>query len=134
MAQTLTASSSSSAPSRKLLSKLLAVIEDSKAEEITSLDVHNLSDVSDYFVIASGRSDRHVQGIARRLLDFAEEHELKPLSVEGFEKGHWVLIDLGDVVAHVFYGPLRQEYNLESLWSEAPKVSIKKRKKVLQAA
>lgn len=135
MKPAIATSTATPSASRTMLNKLFSVVEDSKAEQITTLDVHRISDVSDFFIIANGRSDRHVQGIARRILDFAEQCGLTPISVEGFEKGHWILIDLGDIVAHIFYAPLRQEYNLDGLWSEAPRVSVKKRRKAqLQAA
>ncbi len=90
-----------------------------KGLELEILDVRNLSDIADYFVVVSGRSDRQVQGIGNRVLEAAEKVGLEPISIEGFEKGHWILIDFGELVVHVFYEPVRAHYDLESLWSRS---------------
>lgn len=97
---------------------------EAKATNPLALDVQGASDIADHFVIVSGRSDRHVQGIANRVLDAAQQRGISPITIEGFEKGHWVLIDLGDVVLHVFYEPLRSHYNLENLWAEARPIDL----------
>ncbi len=97
--------------------------------DTTILDVSKVFDLSDYFIVVSGRSDRQVQGIANRILATMNERGLKPLTVEGVEQGHWVLMDWGDVVVHIFYEPLREHYDVEGLWIRAEKISFKKDKK-----
>ena len=84
----------------------------------------SVSDFADYFIVASGRSDRQVQGITNRGIKELAKVGVRPLSVEGYEDGQWVLIDCGDVVAHVFYEPVRSEYDLESLWIRARKLDL----------
>lgn len=99
---------------------------DAKARDVRALDVsHNIA-LSDYFVMASGKSDRQVQGIANKILAALDKHGISPVAVEGYEQGQWVLIDCGDVVAHVFYEPMRSHFDLESLWFKAPKLDLKK--------
>lgn len=92
--------------------------EDAKGENIQVYDMMGNSDIARYFVIASGRSDRQVQGIAQRILSSCDKHDIEVLSVEGIEKSHWVLIDTGDVVVHLFYDPVRSKFDLEGLWGE----------------
>jgi iojap-like ribosome-associated protein len=96
-----------------------------KAKDLVVLDLQKLVSYTDYFVIATGTSDRHVQAISdrvyRRLKD--KLHRL-PISYEGQDSGQWVLIDYGDVVFHVFQKEPRQFYGLDELWSDAPQVSL----------
>lgn len=96
---------------------------DIKAEDPTVLDVSKLTSFTDYFVIVSGRSDRQVQAIADNILEKLREKKIKPLGVEGYETGHWILMDFGTVVAHIFYTETRLFYALEKLWSDAPRIS-----------
>ena len=91
-----------------------------KAEDVVVLDVSELSDVTDYFVLLSGGSQLQVKTIAEAILDGAVERGEKPLHVEGRELGSWVLIDFFDVVAHVMQPRTRNYYALERLWGDAP--------------
>jgi ribosome-associated protein len=86
-----------------------------------------MSDFSDYFIVVSGRSDRQVQGITNRVIEELLSIGVKPLSVEGYEQSQWVLIDCGDVVVNVFYEPVRQFYDVESLWMRARKLEVASR-------
>jgi ribosome-associated protein len=97
---------------------------DHKAQDLVLLDVRGISSFADYFLICSGRSSRQVQGIAERMEDALRDLGIRPLGVEGRREGHWVLMDYGDVIVHVFYGPIRDVYDLESLWSEAVRVDL----------
>jgi ribosome-associated protein len=99
--------------------RIVQACEDVKGQDVVVLDVASISDFADYFIVASGRSDRQVQGITNRIIEELAKHNVRPLSVEGYEDGQWVLIDCGDVVAHVFYEPMREAYDLESLWMRA---------------
>lgn len=88
------------------------------------LEVKKLSSFTDYFVICSGNSDRQVQAIAGHIEEKLKEGNVRPLSVEGKREGRWVLLDYGDVVIHVFYQPVREFYDLERLWSDAPRIEL----------
>jgi ribosome-associated protein len=88
------------------------------------LDVSELSSFADYFVICSGRSSRQVQGIADHLEENLQSLGIKPQGVEGRREGHWILMDYGDVIVHIFYEATRRFYDLESLWSEARSVPL----------
>ena len=98
--------------------------EQSKAQEIVLLDLSGFASFSDFFVICSGKSSRQVQGIADNLERGLREQGIRPLGVEGRGEGHWILMDYGDVIVHIFYEPIRDHYDLESLWSEAKKVRL----------
>ncbi len=97
---------------------------DYKAQELLLLDVAQISSFADYFIICSGRSSRQVQGLADHLEESLREMGIRPLGVEGRREGHWVLMDYGDVIVHIFYEPTRRVYDLESLWSEAKPVDL----------
>ena len=122
------AKSASKKPASPLTSRSLARLVaqsafDVKAEEIIVLDLRTLSSFTDYFVIASGRSDRQVRAMADRIEENVKKR--RPISVEGYAKGHWILIDYGEVVAHIFYEETRTFYSLEKLWGDAPRLRLK---------
>jgi ribosome-associated protein len=93
---------------------------DHKAERVVALDVSGLTSFTEGFVIASGSSDRHVRAVADAVVERAAQLGREPLGVEGLEGGEWVLIDLDDVVVHVFQREKREHYDLERLWADAP--------------
>ena len=94
------------------------VLKDMKAQDVEVLDVRKLTDVTDYMVIASGTSDRHVKSMAYRLREHVrEQNKVRPLGVEGEHQGDWVLIDFGDIVVHIMRPQTRQYYDLERLWN-----------------
>ena len=103
---------------KKMQQLIYKIMIDAKGQDISVLDVRRLTDITDYMIIASGTSTRHVNGIARKLIDRMRELSYKPLGVEGEDTGEWVLIDFGDVVAHVMQPQTRDFYSLEKLWSE----------------
>lgn len=94
-----------------------------KAEDLIILDVYNLTSIADYFVIMSGRSTRHVQGLAEAVSYALLGKKAKMSSVEGLREGVWVLLDYDGVVVHIFYSEVRQLYDLEGLWHDAPRIS-----------
>lgn len=98
-----------------------AVLE-KKAEGIVVLDVRGLTSIADAVIICSGRSNRQVSAIAENIQRFLRNHRIRPLSVEGLKDGHWVLLDYGHVIIHVFYESTRFFYDLEGLWSDAIRV------------
>lgn len=97
---------------------------DAKGRDLVVLDVDNVFSLAKYFVIVSGRSDRQVQGIANRILDSLAENNIDPISVEGVEQGHWALLDVGDVLVHIFFHETREQFDLESLWARATHVEV----------
>ena len=97
---------------------------DAKAEDLVILDVRGLASFTDYFVIMSGRSSRHVQGLAETLEAAMRSKRISSAKAEGIQDGMWVLLDFGDVVVHIFYHEQRSFYDLEGLWHDAPRVEI----------
>ena len=93
-----------------------------KALDLMVLDVSRFSSFADYFIICSGKSSRQVQGIADNLENELKNRGIYPIGTEGKREGHWVLMDYGDVIVHIFYEPVRYFYDLESLWSDAAKI------------
>ena len=107
---------------KEILKKILTACEDAKAIDPVVLDMKDLVNLTDKYVIASGRSDRHVIGIANRIKTDLRDCKIKPLVVEGMNKAHWVLMDYDQVVVHIFYESARELYDLEGLWSNAKKI------------
>ena len=97
---------------------------DRKAYDLVVLETGRVSSIADYFVICSGRSDTQVQALAEVVEEQMALGEVRPLAVEGFPHGQWVLVDYGDVVVHIFYVPVRQFYDLERLWTRAARVEL----------
>ena len=96
-----------------------------KAFDVRILEVRGLSSLTDYLLLASGRSDRQVQAVAESVrLGLKKDHAVLPLAVEGMNEGRWVLIDYGDVMVHIFQQPVREFYDLDGLWSEAAEISV----------
>lgn len=95
-----------------------------KAQDPVILEVAGIVSFADYFVICSGRSTRHVQAIAEHLDRALHERRLKHMGIEGLREGHWVLLDIGDVIIHIFYQPVRKFYDLEGLWAEAGRIEL----------
>lgn len=93
---------------------------DRKAEDVVLLELRGLSSATDFFLIATGRSDTHVTAIADFLIDEMKRIGARPSSVEGLRGGHWVLIDYFNFVVHVFHPAAREFYQLERLWGDAP--------------
>jgi ribosome-associated protein len=100
------------------------IIGERKAINPILFEVGKLVSITDYFLIASGNSSRQVQAIARHLQRKMREQGFRPDGTEGEQEGHWVLIDYGDVVIHLFYQPIREFYDLEGLWIEAPRMDL----------
>ena len=95
-----------------------------KARDLVVLEVRELTSIADYFIICSGSSDRQVQSIAQGIEENLSEAGHSPFSVEGANRGHWVLMDFSDVIVHIFYEPVREFYDLEGLWGHAPRVEL----------
>lgn len=90
-----------------------------KASRLVMLDVKGLSSITDVLLICSGKSNRQVTAIAEHIKLDLKKQGIRPLSIEGTSEGHWVVMDYGDVIIHVFYEPVRVFYDIEGLWSDA---------------
>ncbi|WP_417899520.1 ribosome silencing factor [Bacillus haimaensis] len=112
--------------SKELLQLAAQAADDKRAEELVALNMKGISLVSDYFLICHGNSDKQVQAIARAIKEAAEEQGQHVRRMEGFDEARWILVDLGDVVAHVFHKDERGYYNLERLWGDAPREDVLK--------
>jgi len=99
-----------------VLETVIACLEDSKAEEITTIDIQEKSALADYMVIASGRSNRHVSAVADHLLRELKSMGHKSIKVEGLQSADWVLVDIGDIIVHLFRPEVREFYSLEKMW------------------
>lgn len=97
---------------------------DKKAYDLQLLNVQNLSSLTDYLLLASGRSDRQVQAIAESVRMGFKEQGVLPLAAEGIDEGRWALLDYGDFMVHIFQPSVRSFYDLEGLWEEAPRVEL----------
>jgi ribosome-associated protein len=95
-----------------------------KAYDLVLMEVRALTSIADYFIVCSGRSDRQVQSIAQGIEENMRGMGVRPQSVEGVARGQWVLMDFSDVIVHVFYQPVREFYDLEGLWIDAPRVEL----------
>ncbi|HET6460915.1 MAG TPA: ribosome silencing factor [Syntrophales bacterium] len=95
-----------------------------KAKNLTILNLKELSSFADYFIICSGTSDRQVQAIAASIHENLKEYGIVPLGIEGESLGKWVLMDYEDVIIHVFYEPIREFYDIERLWPDAPRMDV----------
>ncbi len=95
-----------------------------KALNLSLLDMRGMTSFTDYFFICSGTSDRQVQAIAEGIREALEGKGIRPLGLEGTLGGKWILMDYEDVVVHVFLEPVRQFYDLEGLWVDAPRINV----------
>ncbi|MDD0843007.1 ribosome silencing factor [Pseudomonas sp. Gutcm_11s] len=103
----------------ELVKVAIAALEDLKGQDITTIDVRGKTSVTDFMVIASGTSSRHVKSMANEVLEKVKEQGVRPIGNEGLDGGEWALLDLGDVVVHVMQVATRQFYDLERLWQGA---------------
>jgi ribosome-associated protein len=106
------------------LDPFLQAVLGKKAAHVVALDVHELTSIADVFIICSGRSNRQVVAIAEHIERQLRKHKIRPLSVEGTAEGHWVLMDYGHVIIHVFFESVREFYDLEGLWSDARRIPV----------
>lgn len=99
---------------------IIETLDDGKAKDIVRLDVRKMTSVTDYMVVASGTSNRHVKALVDNVAEKAKAAGHRPIGIEGAEGGEWVLLDLQDALVHVMQPKVREFYNLEKLWSISP--------------
>jgi len=100
--------------------KVVSFALDKKAYDISLLDVRKITTVADFFIVCSGTSETQVKAIADNIIEMGEEYGLKVHHIEGYESLRWVLIDMSEIVVHVFKPKVRSYYQLERLWGDAP--------------
>jgi ribosome-associated protein len=98
--------------------------QERKANDVVGLDVREISSFADTFIIATGTSDRHVRSVADSIEAALKAHGDPPMGIEGHDEGRWVLIDCGDTIVHIFQQEIRDHYDLERLWSDAPALEL----------
>lgn len=103
-----------------ILAKLLQLLDDNQAIDIKVIDVHKQTTITDYMIIAAGRSSRQVKAIAQKIMEDMKTAGFPAINCTGLENGDWVLVDLGDFIIHIMQPEARQYYNLEGLWEEHP--------------
>jgi ribosome-associated protein len=108
----------------QVMNMVVQAVEDKKAMNVVVLNLKGISLIADYFVICHGNSDTQVQAIATEIRKKADEAGIPIRGIEGFDSARWVLVDLGDVVVHVFHRDEREYYNIERLWSDAKVVEL----------
>jgi ribosome-associated protein len=102
--------------------RVLAALEELKAQDVREIDVRGRTSIADLLIIASGTSSRHVKSIADEVVKFAKRAGMLPLGVEGEQEAEWVLVDLGDIIVHVMLPRIREFYGLERLWTVGDQV------------
>lgn len=102
------------------VARAVELLFDRKAADVTLLDLRGVSSATDFFLIATGRSDTHVSSIGDHVVDELKKEGVRPAGVEGMRGGRWVLVDYVDFVVHVFHPAAREFYQLERLWGDAP--------------
>ncbi|MDJ0759815.1 MAG: ribosome silencing factor [Woeseiaceae bacterium] len=110
--------------SEQLSDLVVDALDDIKGLDIVKLDVRDMTTVTDFMVLASGTSSRHVQALVDNVAEKAKDAGHKPIGVEGEEGGEWVLLDLQDTLVHVMLPKMREFYNLEKLWSLGPSADL----------
>jgi ribosome-associated protein len=103
--------------SEALLAHVLNWLDEAKAENVVTIDIRNKSSLGDYMIIASGRSDRHVGAVAEQIQRKLKEEGQRKARIEGQSHCDWVIVDIGDIIVHVFRPEVREFYNLEKMWS-----------------
>jgi ribosome-associated protein len=104
--------------SKKLLDKVIEILEGKKAKDISIINIEGISILTDYFVICSGTSSTHIKSLADELEEKMEEKGFKIFHKEGYDTARWILMDFGEVIVHVFHEEERSFYKLERLWSD----------------
>jgi ribosome-associated protein len=120
--------------SKKLAMLCRELADNRKAEDILILDVHEISSITDYFVIASGTSEPHLRAISDELHDkLRDEHQVRPRAVDGTLQAGWLVLDFFDVIVHLMRVDVRKHYNLEGLWGDAPRLRPRRKSRVRHA-
>jgi ribosome-associated protein len=120
---------------KKLAQLCWEYADNKKAESIAVLDVRELSSVTDYFVICSGTSEPHLRAISDEISSrLREDHGLRPRAIDGTLQTAWIVMDFFDVIVHVMRRDVREKYDLEALWGDAPRIKARRARRAKAAA
>ncbi|WP_448587867.1 ribosome silencing factor [Thermocrinis sp.] len=108
----------------ELLNKVVHLLEEKKAEDIVVLDVSGLTNISDYFVIATANSPIHARALTDHIVETLGKEGITPLHIEGMDNAHWILVDFMDIIVHIFQKEWREYYDIEWLYSNAKRVEV----------
>ena len=109
---------------RERARRLAGAARDRNAEDVVALEVGALTSFADVFVLATAGSDRQARAVADAVTEAMAQAGTKPLGIEGYDEGRWILIDGGDVIVHVFVRDAREHYDLDRLWGDAPRIPL----------
>jgi len=119
--------------SKKLALECRELADNRKAEDIVVLDVADISSIADYFVIASGTSEPHLRAISDEITEkLREQHGVRPRAVDGTLQAGWLVLDYFDVIVHIMRNDVREHYDLEGLWGDAPRVRLRAKAKAVR--
>lgn len=110
---------------QNLLDTVVGALDDKKAKDIKAIDIHELTTIAHYFVMASGTSVTHIKSLADNIEEKLADKGIRPLHVEGYNSARWILMDYSDVVIHIFHEEDREFYGLERLWQDGKHIAIK---------
>lgn len=114
--------------SKKLALLCRELADNKKAEDLVVLEVREISSITDYFVIASGTSEPHLRAISDEIIDkLRDEHHIRPRALDGTLQTAWLVLDFFDVIVHIMRSDVRERYDLESLWGDAPRVKPRRK-------
>ncbi len=110
--------------SQELAKKIVKILDSKKGMDITGIDIHDLTTIGDYFILVTGTSSPHVKALAEEVEDTLAREGLEPRRIEGAQSAAWILIDYQDVILHIFTKETRDFYDMERLWSDAPRMDL----------
>ena len=108
-------------PNKQLRDIVLQILEDNKTLDIKTLDVFNRNSLCDYIIIATGTSSKHIHSVGENLILDLKKRNISTLSIEGSAQASWILVDIGDIIVHIFQKEIRELFNLEELWTKPQK-------------
>ena len=110
--------------SEELAKKIVRLLDGKKGMDIVGVDIHELTTIGDYFILVTGTSSPHVKALAEEVEDSLAKEGLEPRRIEGAQSATWILMDYQDVILHIFTKETRDFYNMERLWSDAPRLDL----------
>lgn len=110
-------------PTEQKSQMLAQLLDEKQGENIIVIDVTGFCPIAEHFIVVTGRGQRHTQSLADAAMHLAKEHNFTTFGMEGYESGTWVLVDMNDIIIHVFQDDMRQHYNIEGLWPEGKRIA-----------
>lgn len=113
-----------SIPTEQKCQMLAKLLDEKQGEDIIALDVTGICPIAEHLIVVTGRGQRHAQSLADAAMQLAKEHKLTSFGMEGYDAGTWILVDLNDVIIHIFQDEMRRHYNIEGLWAEGTRINV----------